>query len=104
MRTDLSRLAATAIIAAFARSVSAANAQHHCGDEYHGRDFHGRDFNRSHQRSAGFGEVAIGNTAGTTTPSRGGVSLVAAGISPPSRSLRFPTYVPPAMIVQQPPP
>ena len=104
MRTDLSRLAATAIIAAFARSVSAANAQHHCGDEYHGRDFHGRDFNRFSSAERGIwrgGHWEHGwhdNRFAWWWTTGGGWYFYPAPIYP------FPTYVPPAIIVQQPPP
>jgi hypothetical protein len=110
---SLTRLASAAIIAAFALNAPAARAQHNGGDHngggyhgggYHGSDFHGRDFGHFSPAERGIwrggqwehgwhdGRFAWWWTAG------GGWYFYPEPVYP------FPTYVPPAIIVQQAPP
>jgi hypothetical protein len=96
------------MIAALAVNGSAANAQHNGaerhGGEYHGHDFYGRDF---HHFSPAEREIWRGghwehgwheNRFAWWWNTGGGWYFYPAPIYP------FPTYVPPAIIVQQPPP
>ena len=108
MHRNLPRLASTAITAAFALNVSAANAQHHGGEyhggRYHGSDFHGRDYHHFSPAERGIwrgGHWEHGwhdNRFAWWWTAGGGWYFYPEPIYP------FPTYVPPAIVVQQPPP
>ena len=113
MRNALHRLAPAALIAALAMGIAPAQAQHHDGGVHgggfhdgglHGQDFHGRDYAHFSSAERDFwrggrwehgwhdGRFAWWWAVG------GGWYFYPAPIYP------FPTYVPPAIIVQQPPP
>jgi hypothetical protein len=108
MRNALAQTASTALIAAFALIATPVHAQPHGaphgGGAYRGPDFHGRDYGHFSPAERGIwrsghwvhdwhdGRFAWWWTAG------GGWYFYPAPIYP------YPTYVPPAIIVQQPPP
>jgi hypothetical protein len=106
MHRNLLRMASTSMLAASALNVlnvSAANAQHHGGD-YHGSDFHGRDYHnffpaeRRIWRSGRWEHGRHDNRYAWWWSVGGG------WYSYPEPIYPFPTYVPPAVMVQQPPP
>jgi hypothetical protein len=97
------RLTSSAIVAAMAIAAVPVRAQHHHDDDFHG-DFHGRDYGhfspaernvwRGGRWEHGWhdGRYAWWWVAG------GGWYVYPAPVYP------YPTYVPPAIVVQQPPP
>jgi hypothetical protein len=103
MRNALPRLVSAAIVAAVAMNAPSALAQHH-GGGFHGNDFHGRDF--AHFSPAERGLWRGGHWEHGWHDGRyawwwftgGGWYFYPQPIYP------YPTYVPPAIIVQQAPP
>jgi hypothetical protein len=91
-------IAAVALLAAFAVSAPSAQAQHRGGD-FHGRDFH--HFTPSERQAWVGGHWVNGwhdNRFAWWWVTGGGWYFYPVPIYP------YPTYIPPAIIVQQPPP
>jgi hypothetical protein len=107
MRSALLCLASVAVIAALTMSAPSAHAQHHTGDfdgGDFGHDFHGRDF--GHFSRAERGVWRGGRWSHGWHDGRFAWWWVAGGgwYFYPAPLYPYPTYVPPAIIVQQPPP
>jgi hypothetical protein len=112
MRTALPRLASVAVVAVLTMSGAPAQAQHHTGGshegggnghDFHGHDFHGRDF--GHFSPAERGIWRGGSWSHGWHDGRFAWWWVAGGgwYFYPAPLYPYPTYVPPAIIVQQPP-
>jgi hypothetical protein len=111
MRIDFRRLTFGAILAPCVIGAPRAHAQHeehrgpeHRGYEYRGYDFHGRDYGRFSPAERGMWRT--GHWEHGWHDGRNAWWWVAGGgwYFYPAPVYPFPTYVPPAIVVQQPPP